>query len=96
MNSLSLYTMKNLLYILLIRLIVKNTDESIKIYNTIFQPVVIPPKFGNVSVTPPQPKPITKKEELLESLEFLKNKKVKTKQDKESIEIINSVLKNMS
>jgi hypothetical protein len=29
-------------------------------------------------------------------LEFLKNKKVKTKQDKESIDIINSVLKNMA
>ena len=88
--------MEKLLVLLLIRLIVKDTDESIKIYNAIFKPTVDTSKFGNVSVTPPQPKPVTKREELLESLEFLKNKKVKTKQDKESIDIINSVLKNMA
>jgi len=40
-------------------------------------------------------KPVDKKEELLESLEFLRKKQYKTKQDKESIEIINSILKNM-
>lgn len=40
-------------------------------------------------------KPMDKKEELLESLEFLRKKQYKTKQDKESIEIINSILKNM-
>jgi len=88
--------MRKLLSILLIRLIVKDTDESIKIFNTVFKLSVDAHKYGNVSVTPQQTKPVTKKEELLESLEFLKNKKVKTKQDKESIEIINSVLKNMS
>jgi len=88
--------MRKLLSILLIRLIVKDTDESIKIFNTVFKPSVDEHTYGNVSVTPQQTKPTTKKEELLESLEFLKNKKVKTKQDKESIEIINSVLKNMA
>jgi hypothetical protein len=88
--------MRKLLSILLIRLIVKDTDESIKIFNTVFKPSVDTHTYGNVSVTPQQTKPVTKKEELLESLEFLKNKKVKTKQDKESIEIINSVLKNMA
>jgi hypothetical protein len=88
--------MKKLFILLVIRLIVKNTDESIKLYETIFRPEPKPqPEYGNVSITKPQPKPVTKREELLESLEFLKNKKVKTKQDKESIEIINSVLKNM-
>jgi hypothetical protein len=50
--------------------------------------------------TPSEPiktssKPIDKKEELLESLEFLRKKQYKTKQDKESIQIINSILKNM-
>jgi hypothetical protein len=40
-------------------------------------------------------KPVDKREELEESLAFLNNKRVKTKQDKESIEIIKSVLKNM-
>jgi hypothetical protein len=89
--------MEKLLALLLIRLIVKDTDESIKIYNAIFKTQSNKqPEYGNVSITKPQPKPVTKREELLESLEFLKNKKVKTKQDKESIDIINSVLKNMS
>lgn len=89
--------MRKLLTLLVIRLIVKNTDESIKLYETIFRPEIKSNlEYGNVSIAKPQQKPVTKKEELLESLEFLKNKKVKTKQDKESIEIINSVLKNMA
>lgn len=89
--------MRKLLILLVIRLIVKNTDESIKLYETIFRPEIKSNlEYGNVSIAKPQQKPVTKKEELLESLEFLKNKKVKTKQDKESIEIINSVLKNMA
>jgi FlaA1/EpsC-like NDP-sugar epimerase len=89
--------MEILLILLFIRLIVRDTNESIKIYEVIFKKENNKqPEYGNVSITKPQPKPVTKKEELLESLEFLKNKKVKTKQDKESIDIINSVLKNMS
>lgn len=89
--------MRKLLTLLVIRLIVKNTDESIKLYETIFRPEIKSNiEYGNVSISKPQQKPVTKKEELLESLEFLKNKKVKTKQDKESIDIINSVLKNMA
>jgi hypothetical protein len=88
--------MKKVLILLFIRLVVKNTDDAIKIYYVIFKPENDKqPEYGNVSITKPQPKPISKQKELLESLEFLKNKKVKTKQDKESIEIINSVLKNM-
>ncbi len=89
--------MRKLLILLFIRAIVKNTNDAIKIYDVIFKTENNKqPEYGNVSITKPHPKPVTKKEELLESLEFLKNKKVKTKQDKESIEIINSVLKNMA
>lgn len=89
--------MEKLLILLLIRLIVKDTNEAIKIYDVIFKKETNKePEYGNVSITKPQPKPVTKKEELLESLQYLKNKKFKTKQDKESIDIINSVLKNMS
>jgi hypothetical protein len=46
----------------------------------------------------PQPKktqPKSKKDELLESLKYLKSKEVKTKQDKESIYTLEMVLKNM-
>ena len=41
-------------------------------------------------------KPSNKKDELLASLEYLKNKKVKTKQDRDSIYTIEMVLKSMS
>jgi hypothetical protein len=88
--------MEKLLILLFIRLIVRDTNEAIKIYEVIFKKENNKqPEYGNVTITKPKPKPVTKKEELLESLEFLRNKKVKTKQDKESIDIINTVLKNM-
>jgi hypothetical protein len=37
----------------------------------------------------------SKKDEILDSLNYLKNKKVKTKQDKESIYSLEMVLKNI-
>jgi hypothetical protein len=40
-------------------------------------------------------KPMDKKQEMIESLEYLKNKPVKSKQDKISMDILQAVLKNM-
>jgi hypothetical protein len=40
-------------------------------------------------------KPMDKKQEMIESLEYLKKKPVKTKQDKISIDMLESILKNM-
>jgi hypothetical protein len=40
-------------------------------------------------------KNLSKRDELLESLTYLKSKKVKTKQDKESIGVLEAVLNNM-
>ena len=40
-------------------------------------------------------KPMDKKQEMIESLEYLKKKPAKTKQDKISIEMLEAVLKNM-
>jgi 23S rRNA-/tRNA-specific pseudouridylate synthase len=40
-------------------------------------------------------KPMDKKQELIESLKFLKEKSIKTKQDKESISMLEAILKNM-
>ena len=40
-------------------------------------------------------KPMDKKQELIESLNYLKSKSVKSKQDKISIDMLESVLKNM-
>ena len=40
-------------------------------------------------------KPMDKKQEMIESLEYLKSKSVKSKQDKISISMLEAVLKNM-
>lgn len=40
-------------------------------------------------------KPMDKKQEMIESLEYLKKKPVKSKQDKISIDMLESVLRNM-
>ena len=40
-------------------------------------------------------KPMDKKQEMIESLEYLKKKPAKTKQDKISIDMLEAVLKNM-
>ena len=103
-----------LLDFLAVRLISKDTESAVKVYNALYsQPSVVykpqPQPKPVVKVvekivyvpTPapvepkPSPKPVTKKEELLESLQYLNNKKSKTKQDRESIDIIKSILKNM-
>lgn len=60
-------------------------DDNEIVYESLPEPVTYKPS----------PKPVTKKEELLESLQYLTNKKSKTKQDRESIDIIKSILKNM-
>ena len=95
-----------LLKYLIIRLTTKGSDNAIKVYNTLYPATstetkyVEVPKYVRIPESPVQVpnspmKPVDKREELEESLTFLNNKRVKTKQDKESIEIIKSVLKNM-
>jgi hypothetical protein len=61
---------------------------------------VVKPTVNNKVVTPATPQqkktPLkSKRDELLESLNYLKSKKVKTKQDKESIYTLEMILKNM-
>ena len=107
-----------LLDFLAVRLISKDTESAVKVYNALYsqprvvykpQPKPVPQPKPIVKVVEkivyvpapapvepkPSPKPVTKKEELLESLQYLTNKKSKTKQDRESIDIIKSILKNM-
>jgi hypothetical protein len=89
-----------LLKYLIIRLTCKGSDAAIRVYNTL---------YPNVEPTTPQPqvvkqpivvpnsplKPMDKKQEMIESLEYLKAKSVKSKQDKESISMLEAVLKNI-
>ena len=75
------------------KLIVKDGEKVVKLYNSIY-----PQKTQNMgSISKPKKIPVvkTKKDELIESLQYLKSKKTKTKKDKESINIIESVIKNM-
>lgn len=85
--------MEKLLTLLALKLIVKDGEKVVKLYNSIY-----PQKSQNMgSVSKPKKIPVvkTKKDELIESLQYLKSKKTKTKKDKESINIIESVIKNM-
>ena len=97
-----LYTMKLLKY-LIIRATTKGSNEAINVYKTLYKPKVIvkptepSPIIKPVINVPNSPfKPMDKKQEMIESLEYLKGKSVKTKQDKESISMLESILKNMS
>ena len=97
-----------LLKYLIIRLTTNSSDNAIKVYNTLYPAspaetkyvevpkyVRVPEPQSSVQVPNSPMKPVDKREELQESLTYLNNKKIKTKQDKESIEIIKSILKNM-
>ncbi len=94
--------MEKLFTLLAIRALTKNTDEAIKIYNTLYnnQSINTPKKpatIGGTTNTPIVEKSKTpdKKTELVESLSYLKGKKTKTIQDKNSIGLIEAILNNM-
>ena len=89
--------MKKLFYYLIIRLTTRHAETAIKIYEKIYnhqpqgsiiepiaRPVVNEPKHST-----------NNKQQLIESLSYLKSKKVKTKQYKDSIYTLEMVLKNM-
>lgn len=94
--------MKELLKYLVIRCTTRHAKTAIEVYNTLYpkQKEVIyvekPVKSqveNNMTVSSISSK--SKKDEILESLNYLKSKKVKTKQDKDSIYSLEMVLKNM-
>jgi hypothetical protein len=86
----------------LIKLFAKDVQTAAKIYNLLYNsnlPSPIPnvKKDSKTKVTPVKDvKPVSsKKQEILDSLSYLKSKKIQTKQDKESIYTLEMVLKNM-
>lgn len=90
-----------LLKYLIIRVTCKGSDAAIRVYNTLYpnvEPTVPQPQIVKQPVIVPNSplKPKDKKQEMVESLEYLKAKSVKSKQDKESISMLEAVLKNMS
>jgi hypothetical protein len=87
--------MKELLKYLVIRITTRHAKTAIDVYNTLYpkQKEVIYVDNSTPVVSVQNTK--SKKDEILNSLNYLKNKKVKTKQDKESIYSLEMVLKNM-
>jgi hypothetical protein len=73
----------------------RHAKTAIDVYNTLYpnqkEVVYVDNSTSVVSVQNTK----SKKDEILDSLNYLKNKKVKTKQDKESIYSLEMVLKNM-
>ena len=95
--------MKELLKYLVIRLTTRHAKTAIDVYNSLYpkqieviyvdkQPSTQPSNGSVVSISSNK----SKKDEVLDSLNYLKNKKVKTKQDKDSIGVLESVLKNVA
>ena len=96
--------MKKLFYYLAIRMTTRQAETAIKVYEKIYNtpvqhsepekpiPVVVSQKPTNVGSVPNVG---TNKNDLIDSLNYLKSKKVKTKQDKDSIYTLEMVLKNM-
>ena len=87
--------MKELLKYLVIRITTRHAKTAIDVYNTLYpkQKEVIYVDNSTPVVSVQNTK--SKKDEILDSLNYLKNKKVKSKQDKESIYSSEMVLKNM-
>jgi hypothetical protein len=75
----------------------KNPMMAAQIYQMIYQNKQLPTQqVEAVKGATNQISPTNKKEELEESLKYLKSKTLKTKKDKESINIIESILVNTS
>jgi len=96
--------MKELIKYLVIRLTTRHAKTAADIYQTLYpvkekeivyvDRIINTTTSENVSVSSVA-NTNTKKTEILNSLEYLKNKSVKTKQDKDSIYSLEMVLKNM-
>ena len=94
--------MKELLKYLVIRCTTRHAKTALEVYNTLYpkqtevvylEKPVTSQVENNMTVSSVSSK--SKKDEILESLNYLKSKKVKTKQDKDSIYSLEMVLKSM-
>ena len=77
---------------MIIRILSKDVDTALKVYNILYPNNVM---NENKTSTPKTEEFSSKKDEVLKSLEYLKSKSVKTKKDKESIYMLEMILKNL-
>lgn len=95
--------MKELIKYLIIRCTTRHAKTAIEIYNNIYSNkkdadivyIEKPNNKNNSMSVSTVSKNSSKKDEIIESLEYLKSKKTKTKQDKDSIYTLEMVLKNL-
>jgi hypothetical protein len=94
--------MKELLKYLVIRCTTRHAKTALEVYNSLYpkqkevvyvETPIYTQVGSNMSVSSVSNK--SKKDDVLESLNYLKSKKVKSKQDHESIYSLEMVLKNM-
>ena len=92
--------MKRIFAYILVNMFTWNPDKSLEIVREFLGEESsnvkksLPVNVKQVKNTTQQPK--SKKEEILQSLEYLKSKQTKTKQDKESIYTLEMILKSMN
>ena len=90
--------MKKLLIYLVIRMTTRHALTAVKIYDTIYnskQPPKHKKKVGELKMVNKTSKSESKKEEVIQSLNYLKSKAIKSKQDKSSISMLEGVLASM-
>ena len=92
--------MKRIFAYIFVNMVTWNPDKSLEIVREFLGEESsnvkksLPVNVKQVNNTTQQPK--SKKEEILQSLEYLKSKQTKTKQDKESIYTLEMILKSMN
>ncbi len=89
-----LYGMERLLTLIVLTAITKDINKSVNLVQQVYGDV---PKQLDLSIKARQPKdkPMSKREELENTLSELKSKRVKTKVDKQNIYTLEQVIKNM-
>jgi len=87
-----------LLKYLVIRLTTRQAITAVEIYERIYYPrisstpeIIVNKSVGSIATKPTS----NKKQEFVESLQYLKNKPIKTKKDRDSISMLEGVISNM-
>ena len=87
--------MKKLIVSIIVLIITKSITKTSVIIDIIYDDKKTLDKNDNYKNDSNKCSSVEKKQDLLDSLSYLKSKKVKTKQDKESIYTLEMILRNM-
>jgi hypothetical protein len=87
--------MKKLIVSIIVLIITKSITKTSVIIDIIYDDKKTLDKNDNYKNDSNKSSSVEKKQDLLDSLSYLKSKKVKTKQDKESIYTLEMILRNM-